>query len=361
MTTGKGMYLSSVKRDSLPCVVPETTPKEEAFSCDAVLADPLRQEASVAANPVSDDGKVDLFEELDRAVAMTSDRQAVMDWCHRVACALDLAKKRLNRDEWERMCGRLQAHPCLETFLQDPFTRHAYERPRGYPGDAGLLDYIYLLKGPPPETTALGRAIFDYSINVPACRAVRERCKRVASLIDGLPRGRKPRIASIASGHLREADLSETLRNSEVSRLIVFDNDGESIETIRRSYPYLGHVLQAVRGGVRGIITGKFRFVHLDLVYAAGLFDYLQQPLARRLCKEMFGMLRPGGRLWLANFIPMIPHLGYMEPFMRWNLILRTEAEVLDLASEIPESEIDQMSVGWDTTGCIATLQIRRV
>jgi len=79
---------------------------------------------------------------------------------------------------------------------------------------------------------------------------------------------------------------------------------------------------------------------NLDLVYAAGLYDYLSQPLATRLTKTMFDMLRPGGKLQVANFVPDHPEVGYMETFMQWSLIYRTESQLEDVAKEIPAPEI---------------------
>ena len=62
-----------------------------------------------------------------------------------------------------------------------------------------------------------------------------------------------------------------------------------------------------------------------DLVYSTGLFDYLQQPVARRLVTNLFQLLNPGGRLLVANFLPGIRDVGYMEAFMDWRLVYRDE------------------------------------
>jgi hypothetical protein len=59
----------------------------------------------------------------------------------------------------------------------------------------------------------------------------------------------------------------------------------------------------------------------------------------------MFQMLRPGGRLVVANFLPGVRDVGYMEAYMDWNLIYRTRRDMIDLTMEIPETEIDSITL----------------
>lgn len=76
---------------------------------------------------------------------------------------------------WNQFCADvLHAHPIRDLFLEDPFTRHSASQPRGYPGDAELLDYIYRLRGT-NGASRLGKALFDYTTNVQSSAAVRER------------------------------------------------------------------------------------------------------------------------------------------------------------------------------------------
>jgi hypothetical protein len=51
-------------------------------------------------------------------------------------------------------------------------------------------------------------------------------------------------------------------------------------------------------------------------------------------------MLKPGGMLLFANFAAGIPDGSYMECFMDWRLIFRTESEMESIAGTLPQSEV---------------------
>src|SRR5262249_8800064 len=82
-----------------------------------------------------------------------------------------------------------------------------------------------------------------------------------------------------------------------------------------------------------------------DLIYAAGLYDYLVQPLARRLTRLLFDMLRPGGRLLIGNVVPGMQGAGYMEAYMDWWLIYRNACDMHDLAALIPSRLIESARI----------------
>lgn len=54
----------------------------------------------------------------------------------------------------------------------------------------------------------------------------------------------------------------------------------------------------------------------------------------------MFDAVRPGGTLLIANFLPNIPDLGYMESLMDWHLIYRTDEEMRALTTDIAPGNI---------------------
>jgi hypothetical protein len=74
----------------------------------------------------------------------------------------------------------------------------------------------------------------------------------------------------------------------------------------------------------------------------------------------MFEMLRPGGSLVVANFLPGVRDIGYMETFMGWDLIYRSRHEMLDLTMDIPEAEIKSATLLSEECRNIVFLQLTR-
>jgi len=261
-------------------------------------------------------------------------------------------------DEWDTIFQAEAAdHPVARLVWQDPFTAHSFRKPRGYPGDAALLDYIYGCTPIPAETSEIGQAIFQFNRERQAPRSVRARAQVLAGMIDEtaalFP---SPRILSVASGHLREAALSTAVAEGRIGELVALDQDAESLTQVRRDFG--DKRVTAVSGSVRSILAEKVHFENMHLVYAAGLYDYLSDRVASRLTRLMFDMLAPGGRLLIANFTPDLADIGYIESFMAWKLIYRDPDQLTALARDIASSEWHSHRLFWDEHESIIFLEI---
>jgi extracellular factor (EF) 3-hydroxypalmitic acid methyl ester biosynthesis protein len=277
----------------------------------------------------------------------------------------ELKERRLQAEpkEWSQVVAACLRHPVRELLHQDPFTRRAFSKPRGYAGDAVLLDYVYGREEgwPPPEdATELGRAIFEYTTQSPACEGVRCRRGFVAEQLDRLvDEVARPHVLSVAAGHLREAALSAAVKRRKLGRCVALDADARSLKEVERSYGRCG--VEGAHATIRQLLTHKVNLGQFDFVYSTGLFDYLQQSTAQRLAWVMFQMLRPGGRLLVANFLPGIADLGYMESYMNWPLIYRTRLEMMGISAEIPQAQIRDIRVFAEENQNIIFLQVARV
>jgi len=250
-------------------------------------------------------------------------------------------RRRRDPEAWPEFTRICFAHRLREQLHQDPLTSRAFTKPRGYSGDAVMMDYVYGL-GQTAEAVShaspLGRAIFESFHNCSAQRAVRYRKRLIANLIDRAASRGARKVLAVASGHLREAEISNAVLDNALDEFVAFDQDGASVEAVAREYTRFG--VTTIQGSVRQLLSGKVRLGQYDLAYAAGLFDYLRESVARALMCSIFAMVRPGGKLLVPNFLPTTREIGYMEAFMDWQLIYRDHNAMYSLATTLPADEV---------------------
>lgn len=282
-----------------------------------------------------------LDEAADRLQWAAGNRALLHQTLDEMIVALRDVRRLATADEWADWKAVCRSHPVTSLVHEDPFTRRAFEKPRGHAGDAELLDYIYGREEvwPAPPASPLGLQIFDYTTRSPAPEGVRARRAFVARMIDDVADERRfPDVLSIAAGHLREVLLSAAVKRRRVGRLVAMDADPLSMELVAREYGRFG--VETEVASIRKLLTNQLDLGSFDLVYSTGLFDYLSMASSRRLVTIMFGMLKPSGCLVVANFLPGVRDVGYMEIFMDWNLIFRTRYEMVEMTMEIPQEAI---------------------
>ncbi len=303
---------------------------------------------------------------------------SILDWSHTelvrrpdgapqviTALSRELRQMKLHQtgQKWMATIAQCRNHPLRLLLHEDPLTQRAYTQPRGYQGDAELLDIIYRkdwrgLCGRP--VSPLGEAIFRHTIQCKAPQAVRTRADILATTIDEVSRLRpSPHIFSVACGHLREALKAESFRSGAVGRFVGLDHDALSLKVVEQDLGPL--TVETVQGSVKLILNGAFGEDKFDFIYAAGLYDYLQDRFARRLTEKLFGMLRAGGRLLVANYLPSIEDVGFMEAYMNWQLIYRDADAMRQLADGIPESEKVSCEINHAAEDTIVLMRLDRV
>lgn len=268
-------------------------------------------------------------------------------------------RRAMSQKDWQRFCREtVPAHDLAKLIRQDPFTFHSVKKPRGYAGDASLLDYIYGRCG--IHATSFGKYVCDFTTNTPPCRAVRKRARIIAGIIDRLAwRNNALRVLSLACGHLYEAEISKAVQEGKVKEYVAFDQDAESLAHVNERF--LGSCVKTIHGSIIDLLMGRYKHLTgFDLVYAAGLYDYLSQKLATRLTTWMFKATRHGGMTLLTNFLPDTIGIGYMEAFMEWNLVYRTPEKLVDTAQRIPVEEIADKSVYVEENERVVFVELRK-
>lgn len=263
---------------------------------------------------------------------------------------------------WKHLIPVAQAHPVSQFLLQDPFTKWSFEKPRGYSGDAGLLDIIYKHSAAAEVVAAassLGSEIFAYTVEATTSVAARERREILAKEVDAASaHAEKAEVLAVACGYLREAELSEAFQSGRLGRWVALDQDAESVDVVARANP--GTSILPMVGNVSGLMRRSYDLGTFDLVYASGLYDYLPYAVAVRLTQRLIDMLKPGGAYLFANYSQEIRTDGYMETFMDWPLLLRSDADMWQIVNAAVDRNRVDVDVFYGENRNIVYTRIRR-
>lgn len=239
---------------------------------------------------------------------------------------------------------------------QDPYTFRGFKKPRGYAGDAVLLDFIYGTAPVPEGTSEIGAKILAWcQQNSVAFSAVQERRALLArQMTRAIRLNSRVQCLSVACGHLRELALVEGATMDHFT-VVAMDQDPLSLDVIKATY---GKTVVPMRARIDGLIGGEATMEQqFELITVAGLYDYLDSEAANRLTITLSGRLKPGGRLIISNFIDCWER-GYMHYLMKWKLLYRTLEQVEAFANGLG-SEFS-VECGSDATNTIAYLTIDR-
>lgn len=298
---------------------------------------------------------------LDRTAQELASRNNVANAMDHLSDGLWWLRRLSIPQQWSEVVAQVSAHPLLQMVHEDPFTHRSFSKPRGYAGDAVLVDLMYYDRGfaDLASVSELGRAIFERNKNTPAPASVRARRDLMAEHIDAVCAEKaNAAILAVACGHLREASASESIARQQFGRFVALDQDAESLAIVKDQYAKQG--VEIDQRKIRALFAGAYKPRSFDLIYAAGLYDYLDDRVATRLTTVLFELLKPGGRLVLGNFVPDIYDVGYMEACMGWFLIYRNLGQLELLANEIARGEISLKRLFTLPHSDVGYLELRR-
>ncbi len=250
-------------------------------------------------------------------------------------------------------------HPVAELVLQEPATRWSFQKPRGYSGDAILIDYMYRVKSCDVHDSYLGKELNGYFNLTPAVSSVRWRSNHIAQEIQKYQASKDSKISvlSVASGHLRElAYITDAAH--KIDRFVCIDQDLESNKLVKSTYNQ-HHFLEVIDDSINYILKRKLIGQQFDFIYSAGLFDYLNDKVASRMIERLYEVLSPGGTMIIPNFLKDINEKVYMETFMKWNLIYRNDDDMIQLCSGLGINK-DQIELYHDDMGNVVYLRVRK-
>lgn len=238
---------------------------------------------------------------------------------------------------------------------QAPFAKRVYHKPLGYAGDYEMMNFIY-------RQEPVGRSLFErclqrFYIEEPAAQAVRNRADFLINMIKPYLDGSsgKTHILSVACGPAVEWQRIAKAQGNLCSGVTVdlLDQDEQALKYGQRMLREVNNANQRgiqfrfIHKAIKNVIVRGLEEADYDLIYSAGLFDYLSDTVARSAAKSLYRALRPGGKLVIGNFGARNPNAAVMEYALDWNLIYRSEADMTELFQGIgAEPEVHTENLG---------------
>lgn len=233
----------------------------------------------------------------------------------------------------------------------DSMQGHAVLKPHGYSGDFEIIDRIYRIH---KSSDPLSRNWDNFFHWGTAARAVRGRRRFAVDLftLEAEMNDRPARILNVASGPCTDVKDALALTAPGMLHFTCVDNDLKAI----------GHARAKLSDDppVTFVHSNAFRLrpgKSFDLVWSAGLFDYLDDRLFVTLLKRLSRSVTAGGTLVVGNFGPANSQRSYME-FGFWDLNHRDEEHLLRLAAAAG-FPAERTSIAAEETGVNLFLTIR--
>jgi hypothetical protein len=279
------------------------------------------------------------------------------DWCESlVAAALrDAADPHLDLLRREIGFGAPAPWRAASRYFHDrfgalidlsPFAARCFHKPLGYAGDFEMMNMVY--RDESLGDTLFGRSLSRVVLDSHAARAVRHRAHylagKITAAIAGSGRHRPARILSVAAGPAME--LQQILRSdpalvrADRVEITLLDQDAGALTHAREQISALAaqaHVdvtLRCINTSIRTVIAEGLHGSY-DLIYSAGLFDYLTDRTARAAGGRLAAALAPGGHALIGNFAVANPTRPLMELILDWPLQHRSATDLRQLFGDI--------------------------
>ena len=267
--------------------------------------------------------------------------------------------------------GKRQLH---QLILCSPFMYRTFHKPLGYAGDYEMVNMIV---GEPLQGNSLFAKIVNlWFLQQPPAIAHRNRIAYLQGKLQeetgrASVHGERAKIFNLGCGPAAEIQgfLAEnSLCNKSHFTLVDFNEEtllhtaaaldgikdtrhrSTEIEFQKKSVVQL---LKESERSSRSLSPEVF-----DLVYCAGMFDYLSDELCRRLLEALYRAVAPGGLLIATNVDKCNPRRRTMDYLMEWFLLYRDRKQLGALAPACVARE--NLCVKSDETGVNVYLEIRK-
>jgi extracellular factor (EF) 3-hydroxypalmitic acid methyl ester biosynthesis protein len=262
-------------------------------------------------------------------------------------------------------------HPFV---LSSPFAFRVVQKPLGYAGDYEMVNMI--LRDPHEGGSLFGKVLNRWFIKQPPAEAHRNRIKYLTQrLVEETARvsaqNRIARVFNLGCGPSGEIqDFLEHHGVCDRTDFTLLDFNDETLSYARtvlegaKARHHRITPLRFVKKSVFQILKGKGKTVEgaletkYDLIYCAGLFDYLNDQVCQQLTGLLYDLLAPRGLLITTNVDVSNPIQHWLGHILDWHLIYRNSRQMETLAA--PLAGQPEVRIWGDITGVNLLCEIRK-
>lgn len=267
--------------------------------------------------------------------------------------------------------ARRQLHPLL---LCAPFLNRCFTKPLGYAGDYEMVNMM--LRNPLEGGSLFAKVVNFWFVRQAPAEAHRNRIDYLyqhigLTALRVIHEKRAAQVISIGCGPAQEIQryLAEhRLNECVVVSLLDFNEETLAytrrlMDEIKARYE-LETPIHYIKKSVHTLLKENSRRVEspsekkYDLVYCAGLFDYLSDQVCQHLMDLMYDWVAPGGMLIATNVDACNPRKLTMDYIMAWHLIYRNSAQMLALKPAAASK--DDCVVRSDSTGVNVYIEVKK-
>lgn len=290
------------------------------------------------------------------------------------------------RDRFEDISGRIdpEGRAAHQSFCRrqlhalimcSPFAYRTFHKPLGYAGDYEMVNMM--LRDPYQGASTYAKLVNYWLLSQWPAEAHRNRIGYLDQLLEResvrkATRNARTRVLNLGCGPAHEV-LQFMARSpaSDYADLVLMDFNDETLthargqlEKARAAHHRRANltfhkksVQQLVKESMRPGASGRAE-QRYDLIYCAGLFDYLTDRTCKQLMALFYEWLEPDGLLVATNVDDRKPFRHSLEFMLDWHLTYRSAARARTLLPEGAPAE--DCRILQDTTGVNIFMEARK-
>ena len=263
-------------------------------------------------------------------------------------------------------------HPFL---FCSPFVHRTFHKPLGYAGDYEVVNMMF--RDPFEGESLFGKVVNLYALQLPPIIGHRNRIHYLGEKLGKeslrvMVQRRDARVFNLGCGPAQE--IQRFLAEDELANYTHFTLADFNQETLEYTARILGNLKKQHerRGQIRMVERSVYQLLkeagrigdgeyprcdQYDLIYCAGLFDYLSDQVCQQLMEVFYAMLLPGGLL-IATNVDDHPAKNQMECFLDWHLVHRNTDKMRSLSPK--KSTPENVFIKRDPSGVNAFMEVRK-